>query len=88
MATITIRNVPDELHAALKERARRNRRSLNQEVIAELSGDAGEEDEAARIAVARERVRAANEKIDEMRSRMKRFMTSEEIDAAIREGRR
>ena len=88
MATLTIRNVPDELHAALKERARRNRRSLNQEVIAELSGEAAVEDEAARIAAARERVRAAMEKIDAARAGMTRFMSSEEIDAAIREGRR
>lgn len=36
MATLTIRNLPDELHQRIKERAKKNRRSLNQEVIAEL----------------------------------------------------
>jgi plasmid stability protein len=33
MATITLKNVPDEVHAALKLRARRHKRSLNQEAI-------------------------------------------------------
>ena len=37
MPTLTIRNMPDALHEALKERAKKNRRSMNQEVIAELS---------------------------------------------------
>ena len=87
MATLTIRNVPDELHAALKERARRNRRSLNQQVIAELGAD-GEETEEVRTERARKRVAKAKAKIDAARSRMKRFLSAEEIDEAIREGRR
>ena len=33
MATITLKNVPDEVHAALKQRAQRHKRSLNQEAI-------------------------------------------------------
>jgi plasmid stability protein len=33
MATLTLRNVPDELVARLKQRAKQNRRSLNSEVI-------------------------------------------------------
>jgi antitoxin FitA len=37
MATIAIRDLPEHLHLILKQRARRNRRSLNQEVIAELA---------------------------------------------------
>ena len=88
MATLTIRNVPDDLHGRLKERAKRNRRRLNQEVIAELSeiGSDGEDDEV-RIGRARERMREATAKIDEMRSRMPRFMSAEEIDKAIKEGR-
>ena len=83
MATLTIRNLPEDLHAMLKERARKNRRSLNQEVISELSA-AGEKgaDEASK------RWERANSIVDEMRARMTRFMTAEEIDAAIREGRR
>jgi plasmid stability protein len=37
MATITIRNVPDDLYERLKALAKRNRRSLNQEVVVQLS---------------------------------------------------
>jgi antitoxin FitA len=33
VATITLKNVPDDVHAALKERAKRHKRSLNQEAI-------------------------------------------------------
>lgn len=40
MATITLKNVPDELYQRLKEEAARNRRSLNQEVITRLAGSA------------------------------------------------
>jgi plasmid stability protein len=36
MATLTLRNVPDALVARLKERAKRHRRSLNNETIAAL----------------------------------------------------
>jgi len=78
MATLTIRNVPNELHEALKERARKNRRSVNQEVIAELAAVARVEEASGNVVI---------EKIREMRSRMKGFMTAEEIDAAKKEGR-
>lgn len=33
MATLTLKNVPDDLHQRLKERAARNGRSLNREAI-------------------------------------------------------
>lgn len=33
MATITIKDIPDSLHKALKKRSSMNRRSLNKEVI-------------------------------------------------------
>jgi hypothetical protein len=36
MATVTLKNVPKELVAALKEQAAQNRRSLNQEAILRL----------------------------------------------------
>lgn len=80
---MTLRNVPDELHAMLVARARANRRSLNQQVIAELGGEGAVETERGRMArVEREIQRAA-----ELRSRMRGFMTVDEIDAAKREGR-
>jgi len=33
MATLTLKDVPAKLHSALRKRAERNRRSLNQEVL-------------------------------------------------------
>ncbi len=83
MKTMTIRDVPDELHAALKSRARTNRRSLNQQVIAELSHSGALESADER----KRRVEAEIRLTEELRSRMKRFLTAEEIDAAKREGR-
>ena len=38
MATLTLKNIPDELHARLKESAERNRRSLNSEILFRLEG--------------------------------------------------
>ena len=38
MATLTLKKVPEELVERLKEEARRNRRSLNQETLARLEG--------------------------------------------------
>ena len=86
MATLTIRNLPDELHETLKLRAKRNRRSLNQEVIAELASASGAVMEGD---AERKRVRAEEMigMVKDLRSRMTHFMTAEEIDAAKREGR-
>ena len=36
MLTLTLKNIPDHLHAMLKESAERNRRSLNGEILARL----------------------------------------------------
>lgn len=42
--TLTIRNVPDIVHAKLKRRAEANRRSLNSEVLQILEAATGEEE--------------------------------------------
>jgi plasmid stability protein len=88
MANLTIRNLPDELHGKLKERARRNRRSLNQEAIVELAAfgerNYGEDDPLAK---SKERMLLAEERIDWLRNRMARFMSAKEIDKARKEGR-
>ena len=55
MATLTIRNLPEDLHAALKERARKNRRSLNQEVISILDGFSNSGDEGMHLKESLER---------------------------------
>lgn len=36
MLTLTLKNIPQHLHAMLKESAARNRRSLNSEILARL----------------------------------------------------
>ena len=41
MATITLKNIPRQLHRRLKERAEENHRSLNCEVIATLERTIG-----------------------------------------------
>lgn len=33
MTTLTVKNIPEELHEELKQQAQRNRRSLNSEII-------------------------------------------------------
>ena len=40
MATITLKNIPAELHRELKKRAEENHRSLNKEIIATLKSAA------------------------------------------------
>ena len=79
MHTITLKSVPDELYDALKEAARRNRRSLNQEALITLERSV-------------ERPRRDPEEflreIREMRERMNLPpVTEESINAAKREGR-
>ena len=83
MKTLTIRDLPAPLHAALKERARRNRRSLNQQVIAELSRIESFEGDDERTARVEREIRQA----DELRSRATGFFTAEEINAAKNDGR-
>jgi plasmid stability protein len=87
MSTLTLRNLPDDVHARLKERAKRNHRSVNQEIVAILASPFLPESEGERLEQARERMRAASARIDALRSRTARFMTPEEIDAARKEGR-
>lgn len=84
---LTIKGLPDEVHARLRERAKANQRSLNQEIVAKLI-EFGNNFEAECTETARERMRRANAEIENVRAKMKRFMTTEEIDAAIKEGRR
>jgi len=38
MVTLTLKNIPDDLHQRLKESAERNRRSLNSEILVRLEG--------------------------------------------------
>lgn len=77
---ITLKNIPRDLHRALKVRAKAHHRSLNKEVIATLQSVTGKEprwDANKLIAEARE-----------MRSKFKRPVTLDEIQAWKIEGRR
>ena len=47
MATLTLKNIPDDLHEVLKTSAQRNRRSLNSEILARL--EAGPEAHSAEV---------------------------------------
>ena len=87
MTTLTIRDVPEELRDRLKERARKNRRSLNQQVITELLAAVELETEEEKVARARERMAKANEAIDRLREEMPEYMTAKQIREAIEEGR-
>ena len=39
MLTLTLKNIPTEVHAVLKQSAEKNRRSLNSEILARLERD-------------------------------------------------
>ena len=82
MATITLTDVPDDLHRRLQERAARNRRPLDREAVllleqAVVASPEPERDEAWERATAlRERLAARGFRT-----------TAEEVQAAIDEGR-
>lgn len=82
MATLTIRNFPDDVHERLKAQAKRNRRSLNQEVIAELVEKQNRE--------GAERERFVSQMIAESEvvyAAVKKPMTTDEIRRSMEDGR-
>jgi plasmid stability protein len=74
MATLTIRNIPNKVVRSLKGLARRNRRSMEQEVRAVLEQHAGE-----RLALF--------EEIERSWMRQSRRPKAREVNAWIRVGR-
>jgi len=79
MATITLKNIPADLHRELKKRAEENHRSLNGEILATLKSASDQSrpvDPAALIRAAR----AA-------RKKFKRQVSAREIRTWIRRGR-
>jgi len=52
MATLTLKNVPDDLVAKLKAEARRNRRSLNQETLKRLETSLTTQPRSGKVVVA------------------------------------
>jgi len=78
MSTITLKNVPDSLHAALKSRAKSHGRSLNKEVICALEQVlANGSQDADRLLSEAQAVR----------EEMAIYMTQSELDALKQKGR-
>ena len=80
MATLTIKNVPADLHERLKQRARQNRRSLNNEIIALL--------EQAFLRPDPENTEMLIHEIDQFNTQLGRTLDANVIARAKREGRR
>lgn len=78
MATMTIKNIPDDLYEELKQRAAANRRSINNEVIVIIESAMTYQSETP--AEVLDRVRALREELNI-------YVTEAEIDAAKNEGR-
>ncbi len=81
MATLTLHNIPDALHHTLKRLARMHHRSVDEEAVAVFEQVLPKEPSRAAV------VARIIQETDEARSRMKRFLTDEEIEAAKEEGR-
>ena len=79
MATLTIRNLPDEIYAELAKRAKQNRRSINNEAIIQLERYVNRE--SGDIEQTFLRLKKLREKEPKL------FTTKEEIDRAKNEGR-
>jgi plasmid stability protein len=75
MATITVRNIPDEVIEMIKNRARQNNRSMEQEVRLILSE------------VVHDRERAMR-RIETLWRKQKRPVSREEVDTWLKQARR
>ena len=79
MATITLKNIPADLHRQLKKRAEGNHRSLNREVLATLQNVTNQSRRIEPATLIRE-ARA-------VRKKFKRQVSPAQIKAWIRRGR-
>lgn len=78
MPTVTLKNIPDDLHRRLKERAARHHRSLNGEILACLEGAVRSEPVDPKAFIAR---------IRELRPPGHERFTQDDFDAMKDEGR-
>lgn len=86
MHTITIKSIPDDLYAQLKESARKNNRSLNQEILLILEQALGRQTRDIRKPP--RDPQKILQKVGEMQERMNLpYVTNEFIDRAKREDR-
>jgi plasmid stability protein len=79
MATITLKNIPAELHRELKKRAEEHHRSLNREILATLKN--------ATSGTIRLDPAKLEESVRRARSLFRRPITARQIDRWKREGR-
>jgi plasmid stability protein len=79
MASITLKNIPADLHRELKKRAEEHHRSLNREIIAALKSAIG--------GTIRLDPTKLEESVRQARSLFRRPVTAQEIDRWKREGR-
>ena len=79
MPTITLKNLPRNLHRTLKDRAKAHHRSLNKEVLATL--------QAATSLVKAVDAAALEREAREARSQFKRIITTKEISSWTKQGR-
>ena len=80
MASITLKSIPTSIHRALKSRAKRHKRSLNQEVLSVLEQSVAQQPKVD--------IEAMLERERRFRDSLNFTTTPEEIEAAIQEGRR
>lgn len=81
MATLTIKNLPDEIYAALTNRAKRNRRSINSEAIVHL-------ERSVNVPIKdRDELLAEIREFRERLSRKGVYLTDEFLEFAKNEGR-
>ena len=76
MATLTLKNISDDLHTCLRERAARNRRTLDAEALACLEATLTQETETLLA-----RIRDRRARLDQV------YLTEKDLQAAIEEGR-
>jgi len=86
MATIVLKDIPVELQKRLKERARRNGRSVNREVIACLESVVGTEPPRRTAEEVRQLIEEARAVREELAAKGV-SITDEEITAWKRQGR-
>jgi plasmid stability protein len=74
VATITVRNIPDEVVKMIKNRAKRNRRSMEQEVRSILSGAVHDRERAMK-------------RIEALWRKQNRSISKEEVDDWLKRAR-
>jgi antitoxin FitA len=81
MKNMSVKNIPDHTHKALKKQAETNHRSLNKEILAILERSIGN------TSYQNPNTEKLLAEIREVRKRFKGSLTIEQIDRAKREGR-